>query len=330
MARDDLQDWPDPSPVALLRLPQAHPLAVLPTAERVEAARAYFRETLAPGMGIRTLRISPWVGIYAWKTLEWDSERLGMETARILCVMACGPDVPPSVPRASLHETVDCALIRSRCLEHVVREARTSGVRYLFMRIDAGDVDLLHLLEERGFRVVDGILTFARRVEAGLEPPTGFSWRMATLDDIPRLREVGSSVYSHDRFHVDPAIGVGVADRLHAEWLENSIRGRVADFVMVHEEGGRVAGFVTCQVDHQVARWLGGPHATIVLVGTARDVARKGIGQQLTQVALAEMARRGVTWAQVGTQLSNIPASRLYERCGFDLVASSLTLRILL
>lgn len=322
--------WPEPPSAAVLRLPQSHGLAVLPPAERGEAATAWFRDVLAPSMPLRTLRISPWVGLYAWRTLEWDSERLGMETARILCLMACAPDDPAPPSATTLRETVDSGLVRARCLERVVREARASGVRYLFMRIDASDVDLLHQLEERGFRVVDGILTLARRVDPAVSPAEGFSWRLATPGDIPRLREIGAAIYRHDRFHVDPAIGPGIADRLHAEWLENSVVGRAADFVVVHPREGPVDAFVTCSIDRSLEPWLGVPHGTIVLVGTALQAARQGLARELTRASLAELGRRGVGWAQVGTQLSNIPASRLYEQCGFSLVASSLTLRILL
>jgi ribosomal protein S18 acetylase RimI-like enzyme len=47
----------------------------------------------------------------------------------------------------------------------------------------------------------------------------------------------------------------------------------------------------------------------------------------ITRGALDWFRDQGVDIVEVGTQLSNIPASRLYESCGFRLVASSLSLR---
>jgi ribosomal protein S18 acetylase RimI-like enzyme len=51
------------------------------------------------------------------------------------------------------------------------------------------------------------------------------------------------------------------------------------------------------------------------------------VAKALTYSALDWFRDQGVDIVEVGTQLRNIAASRLYESCGFRLVASSLSLR---
>jgi ribosomal protein S18 acetylase RimI-like enzyme len=69
---------------------------------------------------------------------------------------------------------------------------------------------------------------------------------------------------------------------------------------------------------------------TIVLVATAAEARGRGVARQATGAALASMRRHAVDVAQVGTQLANIPAARLYESCGFRLAGVDLTFRKLL
>ena len=62
-------------------------------------------------------------------------------------------------------------------------------------------------------------------------------------------------------------------------------------------------------------------------MATALDARGRGIAKATTYGALDWFREQGVDIVEVGTQLRNIPASRLYEACGFRLVASSLSLR---
>ena len=108
------------------------------------------------------------------------------------------------------------------------------------------------------------------------------------------------------------------------------MRGSAADFVVIHETGGRADAFVTCSIQHDLESFLGAPVGVIVLVGTAPEALGRGFARGLTEAALLELGRRGARWALVGTQIANISAVRLYESCGFRTLASSCTLRALL
>jgi dTDP-4-amino-4,6-dideoxy-D-galactose acyltransferase len=55
----------------------------------------------------------------------------------------------------------------------------------------------------------------------------------------------------------------------------------------------------------------------IGLLAVAADKRGQGLGIQIVNGALQEFKAKGYELAQVVTQQDNIPACRLYERCGF-------------
>ncbi|MGH9645468.1 MAG: GNAT family N-acetyltransferase, partial [Bryobacteraceae bacterium] len=90
------------------------------------------------------------------------------------------------------------------------------------------------------------------------------------------------------------------------------------------EHADVVRGFVTCKLDP--ARRTG----VIGLVATDTVARRCGVARALTAQALHWFHQVGAMRAEVGTQLTNFPAARLYQSSGFTPLSVSLTFRRLL
>jgi RimJ/RimL family protein N-acetyltransferase len=188
--------------------------------------------------------------------------------------------------------------------------------------VDAADLSGIHALEEAGFELIDGIQTFGLDLgteRQGAAYPHGV--RPFEVRDLAEVVEIGRTAFVHDRFHADAALSRETADRVNATWTRNCCLGTAADGVIVTVEEGRVASYVTCKLDR--------PRVTgvIVLVATAEWARGRGAARRATAGALKWFAEQGMRRVEVGTQLRNIPAGRLYEECGFRLCAASLTLR---
>lgn len=256
------------------------------------------------------------LGMAALDLLGWDSQQLGFAAARIPYLIALGS----SPNQHAVREALLLALLRA-CSDN--------GVRHVTARIDAADLTTAHVLERHGFITVDGILTFSRDAQ-GTSPPSVASdleIRESQRGDLDSIKDIARSSYSHDRFHSDPRIPGPVADELHATWLENCCLGKAADAVIVALSNGSVLGFASCKIDHETGQHLGLTVGSIGLVATVAEARRKGIARALTSGSLAWFRDQSADVVEVGTQLSNIPASRLYAACGFDIVASHLTMR---
>jgi len=255
-----------------------------------------------------------------FRKLPWDSQQLRMSAARIDYLLAAG----------SYNEQ---RAAKEMLLEELLVEAQNLGVWHMSVRVDAADRSSLHVLEGAGFITVDSILTFAldlkeHRVVASSRD---FKIRLATADDASDAGALARTAYIHDRFHADPFIDRELADELHATWVRNSCEGKAADTVLIAEDQSGLLGFVTCKLPADKACNSSGSRAgTIVLVATAKQARNRRVGHNLTMAALEWFRNNGCDSVEVGTQLSNIPASRLYQMCGFRLKATSVSLRRLL
>lgn len=255
-------------------------------------------------------------GLAGWTRLAWDSQQLGVGAGRLDYLIASG-------------DYKDQYRAKEALLTGVLEACADQEIRHLTARLHASDLSGIHLLERRGFITVDGILTFSLNLQDAHwpSPPADLEIRLSRPEDIEQIKAIARSSYVYDRFHSDPHIPKAVADELHAVWLENSCLGMAADAVVVATENGRILGYVTCKIDRHTTQYLGLTIGTIVLVATAADARGQGVAKAVTYGALDWFRDQGVDIVEVGTQLRNIPASRLYEACGFRLVASSLSLR---
>src|SRR5262249_41959930 len=194
----------------------------------------------------------------------------------------------------------------------VLEQCREAGVRHLSARIGTGDFATTHALEEAGFELIDGIQTFSLALQAHHASPVAGT-RLFQPGDLPEVLEIGRTAFSFARFHADPALSPAVADQVNETWTRNCCLGTAADAVVVAEEEGRIASYVTCKADQNTRT------GTIILVATAAWARRRGAAYRASSAALQWFATQGLETAEVGTQLRNIPAARVYESLGFRL-----------
>jgi len=102
-------------------------------------------------------------------------------------------------------------------------------------------------------------------------------------------------------------------------WPERSYRYELtenpASHLLVAESNGplqRVVGFIGC--------WLIGDEVHISTLAVHPSFRGLGIGRNLLEATLDEMARRGAEIATLEVRLSNTAAISLYQKLGFEVV----------
>lgn len=252
-------------------------------------------------------RVETPTGAALWHTLEWDTELFGIPAARLDLLDACGPYAGARIEKQKL-------------LASVLAQCRKAGIRHLSARVDTGNFTTIHVLEEAGFELIDGIQTFLLSLDGNHFPvPSGT--RFFEARDLPEVLRIGRTAFVFDRFHADHALLPAVADMVNESWTRNCCVGTAADAVLVAEEDGRVASYVTCQADRKAGRGI------IVLVATAEWARGRGAAHRASAAAMHWFANQGLKCVEVGTQLRNVPAARLYESLGFRMTRTSLTFR---
>lgn len=223
--------------------------------------------------------------------LPWDTEFWGFPIARLHAA------------------TLDADAMRGAvdwCSRH--------GVRCLYLLADGGCPRTLALVHEHAFRFVD------TRVELSLTLPiapaadrsaAGPPVRAAAAADIPVLRSLAADAHRDTRFFKDDRFDAGRAAALYEAWIARDVQ---RDSVLVCDsptEPGTACGYVSCELD------AASREGRIGLLAVARRHANAGLGSALIAAALRTFAAAGMTSSRVVTQGTNIPALRLYERCGF-------------
>jgi GNAT superfamily N-acetyltransferase len=260
----------------------------------------HFEATLVEGSDVSA--------IAAGSILDWDSRLFGFTAARLDRFTATG------LRTAERLQTVLSAFL-DKCRER--------GVRHLIARVGAEELDAIHTLERNDFELLDGVQTFSLRLESRPSDPSDgdFTIRLSQPGDEEQVAAIARTAYVYDRFHADSMLSAEQADRVHEEWMRNSCRGLAADAVFVAASGDRVIGYVTCKIDRDTQAGV------IVLVATLKEFRGRGVARQTTQRALQWFWDHDVRMVEVGTQLRNVEAGRVYENAGFRLTNVSLTFR---
>ncbi len=230
-----------------------------------------------------------------WRSLDFDSERLGRRVGRI---------EDPQLHGAELQA----------CLA----SARAAGVELLYWLCDLDALPAEAELAEHSGRVVDHRRVYLRETSGEL-PSRGTSaptiQRYAGERTGASLRALALAAGESSRFAVDPRIGRAGFEALYGAWIDNCVAGTRADAVYVipgePQAPQQLGGMIT--LDRSQRR------SNIGLIAVEAHARGRGWGKALVRRALEHAREAGLARAQVVTQRRNTAACALYESCGYTL-----------
>lgn len=219
--------------------------------------------------------------------LEWDSQFFGRRIAR--------------VKGACLSET-DIVNIRIWCQDN--------RIECLYFLADSTDAQTSRVAESNGFNLVDIRVTLDLSLVAEHAPRQSRSnVRGAREQDTSTLKTIARCSHRDSRFYCDGNFPTSMCDALYEVWIEKSCQGW-AKKVLVAEDGGELAGYISCHLPTPKTGKIG-------LVGVGQKAQGKGLGKDLLHEALRWFDEQGVDSVTVVTQGRNVRAQRMYQRCGF-------------
>ncbi len=124
-------------------------------------------------------------------------------------------------------------------------------------------------------------------------------------DDLLKLA-IESGEYS--RFRIDKNFKNSEYERLYSRWIINSLNDANV-YVYLTIDQLKISGLITVRVK--------GFLAEIGLVSVDKNYRGKGIGSSLVNHAIYKAKKMGALKINVITQGKNLPALKLYEKCGF-------------
>jgi dTDP-4-amino-4,6-dideoxy-D-galactose acyltransferase len=244
----------------------------------------------------------PGFGRASLRRLDWDTDFFGRAFGLVERVEMSPLESDPLL--AHIHLLSELSLL-----------ATSEGFEHLTYRPDLHEWHSVHGAEQAGWLLVDvGVDFLADPVKAPGPSPSDI--RLSRDDDLPALQDLAATAFVYSRFAVDPFFSDGDVQAFHRQWITN-LHGGLAQALLVSESEGQLAGFVSCSLADDKGR--------IPLIAVAADQRGQGQGRKLVQAALGWFADAGAREVRVKTQVPNIPAVGLYERCGFVMERPELT-----
>ncbi len=186
------------------------------------------------------------------------------------------------------------------------------GEVFIYCKVPTCDVDICRALCALGFYVVDNNVTFEKAVSSSSRRYVN-SVRKARPDDRDKVALLASRNFCYTRFHLDPMIGGELADKIKRSWVESFFDGNRGDQMVVSEDDGYLKGFNLLFVK--------GGDLVIDLIAVDSGLRRRGVSTDM--IGYAEESNPCAGRIVVGTQVSNIPSIRLYEKLGFRMFMSN-------
>lgn len=243
---------------------------------------------------------------YSIKILDWDSKQLGIKVAHIDRF-----DTKPN-DSSGIHKLIEA--IKKDCLKN--------KIKYLLARFDISNWNIIQCFLDNDFMILDIILKWRLVLSNILINNTSKAKiRPFKETDLPFLMKIAKESFIFDRFHSDLKISKNCADLLHAEWIRNACHG-FCDMVLVALVNKTPVGFISLNYSQSNKSKVG----IIDLVAVDAKCRGYKIGQSLVNSSLTYF-KKTVNEVEVGTQLRNLSAWKLYQKVGFKLQGSSATLR---
>jgi dTDP-4-amino-4,6-dideoxy-D-galactose acyltransferase len=227
--------------------------------------------------------------------LSWDSAHFGFPVARLEKVSESGVAI------------------------ELLQQARRQNVVLVYWQLDSEQENVpADLLAEFAGRLVDWKVTyhsaFIGPAGTGDVPlPQGVRIReYAEPTACSQLHALAITAGEYSRFRRDPAFPRDKFISMYTTWIDRSVERQAADTVLVaqSEATGEMMGMVTIAVQAGTG--------VIGLLAVAAAARGQRIGSALIAAAHAWLVKREVHQCRVVTQRDNVPACRLYERCGYQ------------
>lgn len=169
------------------------------------------------------------------------------------------------------------------------------AVSYLSAQIIPVDVKILFQKKLENRPEVEGVQTFSQ------ENPTTFDPK-----EMEVLRFLAWESGAYSRFKTDPRLRNQEFELLYDLWIKQAIAKN--ELII----GQKFEGMITYSYQEETGK--------IGLVAVHPDHRQKGWGKKLVLAAENLLYTKGVKNLQIPTQESNIPAMKLYEKLGYQII----------
>ena len=248
------------------------------------------------------------VGMAAYNDLPWDTRVIGNRMGALKYII-----VEPDSPQKE--EAIE------QLLNHIVDWAISRRIEFLLCKTYTDDMSTIHALEKNGFLLMDTLLDyvydFRRHPLRNVPRPRlfqGSTIRLAGENDVEELVAVAQASFRDHfgRFDSDQRISKRKTTQVYEEWMKSSCKG-YADWILVAEIDGRIAGFSVWRKPSPLAQNLGIRLGHYSIGAVHPDYHRRGLFSALTYGGM-ELFDGIVDYIEGPTHVNNYSVQRAYSK----------------
>lgn len=182
---------------------------------------------------------------------------------------------------------------------------------FMYSKVQTNQLLSIQYFEKHGFNLIDTNVTLNKRKEKKILPENSIyniNIRKSKAEDQNVVVNLARHNFIYTRFHLDPGIIDSKANEIKARWVENFYLGQRGDEMIVATDHDEVVGFLLLlKVNDKLI---------IDLIAVDKKYHGKGIASQMIKNAEYIFDYEELL---VGTQITNIPSIRLYEKLEFQM-----------
>lgn len=125
----------------------------------------------------------------------------------------------------------------------------------------------------------------------------------------PEMLQLSKRIARRSKFYDDPNISKKKVYELYELWLDKSVKGILADAVIVYEENDVILGLVSIKINEE-------NEGIIPLLGVNANYEGKGVSFSLMQASETYLLDNNCEVVISSTQAQNLKALKIYERFG--------------
>lgn len=202
----------------------------------------------------------------------------------------------------------------------VALENDYAAYEYIVAKVPKRRIDLVHGLEDDGFRFMETQMVMTVNLTKLTESPPStkaISERIQfqTVDTMERLEEILSNIdenlFVTDRVSLDPVLGSSLSHKRYINWIKDGFLGGNALIAEANLKSNRIGFYY----------FLNGKDKTIhaVLASLYQNYRRRAVGIRFAKEVLTWLAEAGYTKMVLTVSSNNLEALRAYLSVGFEM-----------
>lgn len=204
--------------------------------------------------------------------------------------------------------------ISENLLDKIINRSMEKGFEHLSIKVDTTSIDLILLLQKKGFILVDTLVTYLRLPQDNnIDIANDYiKINENKVLDLEKLKKMGKDSFSITRFHNDPYLFKDASNEYYSLWIENSVKGYSDNYYVATLNGIEVGFLSTKKIDEKIM---------IDLNLVSKEYRKKGIYSTLLSRVIneANLENKSII---VGTQLNNLNVQSVWNKFGFKIFDS--------